>query len=122
MYARLTMAEKRLLDADKILKKKFKAKSGGYDALEVDEFFDLVRNDYESMLEIEKELKLLRLKNETQQAKIVNLEAQYIQYKKKVEELERLISKGGTAMENLRKIDKYERQLWKMGIDPSKLK
>ena len=116
------MAEKRLLDADKILKKKFKAKSGGYDALEVYEFFDLVRNDYESMLKIEKELELLRLKNETQQAKIVNLEAQYIQYKKKVEELERLISKGGTAMENLRKIDKYERQLWKMGIDPSKLK
>ncbi len=116
------MAETTKLDADKILKKKFNAKSGGYDALEVDEFFDLVRADYEVMLKNQKELEVLQLKNDAQQAKIVNLEAQYIQYKKKVEELERLISKGGTAMENLRKIDKYERQLWKMGIDPSKLK
>lgn len=122
MYARLTMAETRKLDADKVFKKKFKAKSGGYDALEVDEFFDLVRADYEIMLQIEKELQAAKAKNDKQQAKIVDLEAQYVQYKKKVEELERLLSKGGTAVENLRKIDRYERQLWKMGIDPSKLK
>ncbi len=122
MYARLTMAETTKLDADKILKKKFKAKNGGYDALEVDTFFDLVRSDYEAMIKLQEEIEILRNKSEQQLAKIVNLEALNLQYKRKVEELERLVNKGGTAMENLRKIDRYERQLWKLGIDPSKLK
>lgn len=116
------MAEKVLLDSDKILKKKFNAKNGGYDALEVDEFFDQVREDYELLLaeikRLEKEVERFDKLN----AKNVNLEALNLQLTRKVKELERLVAKGGTAMENLRKIDKYERQLWALGVDPSKIK
>ena len=46
------MAEKKLLDTDKILKK-FKAKAVAMTSLKLTNF-DLVRNDYESMLKLKK--------------------------------------------------------------------
>lgn len=122
MDARRTMAEKIILDAEKVLKKKFNAKSGGYDALEVDKFLDDVRSDYVYFIALEKEAKALLSKNEQLNAKNVNLEALNLQLNRKIKELERLLEKGGTSIENLRKIDKYERQLWALGIDPRKVK
>ncbi len=116
------MAEKIILDAEKVLKKKFNAKSGGYDALEVDKFLDDVRSDYVYFIALEKEAKALLSKNEQLNAKNVNLEALNLQLNRKIKELERLLEKGGTSIENLRKIDKYERQLWALGIDPRKVK
>ena len=116
------MAEKSVLDSEKLLKKKFNAKNGGYDALEVDEFFDQVRSDYETFNAQIKELERQVKRFEQLNAKNVNLEALNLQLSRKVKELERLVAKGGTAMENLRKIDKYERQLWALGVDPSKVK
>lgn len=109
-------------DADKILKKKFNAKNGGYDAYEVDVFFDLVREDYNFFLRRESEISALLKRNDRLIAKSVDLEALNLQLTRKISELERLVQKSGTTIENLRKIDKYERQLWALGIDPSKIK
>ena len=103
------------------MKKKFKAKSGGYDALEVDEFLDLLRQEYTALLLKEQHLAKYMEKTEVLTARNVDLEAINLQLKRKVEEAERLLTKGGTSIENLRKIDKYERHLWHLGIDPSKL-
>lgn len=122
MYARWPMAEKIVLDSEKILKKKFAAKNGGYDALEVDKFFDQVRADYEVLFAQIKDYEVALKRFDQLNAKNVNLEALNLQLTRKVKELERLVAKGGTAMENLRKIDKYERQLWALGVDPSKIK
>ena len=116
------MAKKIILDSEKVLKKKFNAKSGGYDALEVDSFLDTVREDYTYFVTLEKEASQLSRKNEQLTAKNVNLEALNLQLTRKVNELERLIEKGGTTIDNLRKIDRYERQLWALGLDPSKVK
>lgn len=116
------MAEKMILDSDKLLKKKFSSKSGGYDALEVDLFLDDIRTDYVYFIALEKEAKVLLTKNEQLTTKNVNLEALNLQLTRKIKELERLLEKGGTTIENLRKIDKYERQLWSLGVDPSKVK
>jgi DivIVA domain-containing protein len=116
------MAEKIRMDAEKILKKKFKAKSGGYDALEVDEYLDLVREEYLVLMAKETELNHLLTKADKLTARNVDLEALNLQLTRKVAELERLVAKGGTTMENLRKIDKYERQLWALGVDPGKVK
>lgn len=116
------MAYKFKFDDEKLLKKKFNPKNGGYDALEVDKFFDEVRQDYLLLVKLQEEYDQLASKNEQLTAKNVNLEALNLQLSRKVKELERLASKGGTAMENLRKIDKYERQLWALGVDPSKIK
>lgn len=118
----LLMAKKITLDSEKVLKKKFNPKSGGYDALEVDLFLDTIREDYTYFVVLEKEASQLLRKNEQLTAKNVNLEALNLQLTRKVNELERLIEKGGTSIDNLRKIDRYERQLWKLGIDPSKVK
>ena len=116
------MAKKIVLDSDKVLKKKFNPKNGGYDALEVDTFLDVVREDYTYFVALEKEVSQLAKKNEQLTTKKVNLEALNLQLTRKVTELERLIEKGGTTIDNLRKIDRYERQLWALGIDPSKVK
>lgn len=122
MYTRLHMVEKMRLDAEKILKKKFKAKSGGYDALEVDEYLDLVREELLVLMAKEETLNQLLAKADKLTARNVDLEALNLQLTRKVAELERLVAKGGTTMENLRKIDKYERQLWALGVDPAKVK
>ena len=87
-----------MLDSEKLLKKKFNAKNGGYDALEVDEFFDQVRSDYETFNAQIKELERQVKRFEQLNAKNVNLEALNLQLSRKVKELERLVAKGGWVM------------------------
>ena len=111
-----------ILDDDKVLKKKFNPKNGGYDALEVDAFLDQVRADYSYFLDLSQQADIIRKKIDQLTSKNVDLEALNLQLSRRVKELERLLAKGGTSIENLRKIDRYERQLWALGVDPSKIK
>lgn len=116
------MSSNNKLDGEKILLKKFKGKNGGYDALEVDEFFDLVIADYKEFETLKKELIQEKAKNEKQNAKVVDLEAKLIVLSRKNTQLEKQLAKGGPTIEDLKKIDRYERKLWELGIDPSKIK
>ncbi len=116
------MAKNIILDDDKVLKKKFNPKNGGYDALEVDAFLDQVRADYFYFLDLSQQADIIRKKIDQLTSKNVDLEALNLQLSRRVKELERLLAKGGTSIENLRKIDRYERQLWALGVDPSKIK
>lgn len=109
------------LDEQKILKKKFKANVQGYDSLEVDEFLDNIRNDYLTFALISKELEKLLTTNETLQKGILDLEAKNIVLTKRIKELESHVEKKGVTLELLKKVDKYERKLWQLGIDPKKI-
>lgn len=109
------------LDEQKLLKKKFKANVKGYDALEVDLFLDLVRGDYLVIGQITSELQKALTTNETLQKRMLDLEARNIVLTKRVQELESHVEKKGVTLELLKKVDKYERKLWQLGIDPQKI-
>lgn len=109
------------LDADKLLEHKFNGNTLGYDAREVDEFLDLILADYRNFSKLEKEYDRLINKMDSLMNKNLNVEALNVQLKKRNEEMTRVINRKETTIENLMKIDAYERKLWALGVDPSKL-
>lgn len=115
------MAEKMKLTKEMILAKKFGGNVAGYDALEVDTFLDEIYKDFETCSKIEKEVEKLEKKIRQLQNKNLDLEALNLQLSKKNEDYKNHLSRKGTNLEYLEKIDKYERKLAALGIDPSKI-
>ena len=120
------MAVKLNYCADDLLNLKFKKNVKGYDAYHVDSTLDKVISDlryYENfykeakdyIAELESKFKTLRDKNS-------ELEVQISGMKKTIEAIK---NKKGANFDNIQlyeKIDKYERYLFKMGVDPTKIK
>lgn len=110
-----------ILDEQKLLQKKFAANVKGYDALAVDEFLDIIRGDYILFSSITSELQKELAKMNALQKAVLDLEAKNIVLTKRVKELESHVERKGTTIELLKKVDKYERKLWQLGIDPKKV-
>ena len=112
------------LTAKDILKKSFKTETKGYCATEVDLFLDKVLSDYRLIDSV-------MAANNTQIERLLK-ENQYLknQLSKKDAELSDnhniFLANPDTAkldnLELLKKISKYEKKLYQMGVDPSKIK
>jgi DivIVA domain-containing protein len=121
------MLEKKLTK-QAILQKRFKADVKGYDALEVDRFLDEICEDYER---VETFLtttlpELLSLKEHMHKLKerFHQLEIDYADVKEKAS----VIEKNKTVEVNqdnfnlYRRIGLLEKELYKLGVDPNKIK
>lgn len=119
---------KKVLTAQEILNKKFTAEVKGYDPHEVDLFLDVVLKDYQ-MMEQFLAHELPKLQDQIQlvnglKKRIADLEIQVADMKDKV----KVINANKTVEINqdnfllIKKIGIYEKELFKLGIDPNKLK
>lgn len=117
------------LSAKEINAKKFQGKDGGYDALQVDKYLDLVVNDYIAFEQFASSMK-----------KIINsfneLKSNSIEYQEKLSELEQqnnllkeelnVIKQNEGAVQSnielLQRISLLEQALYNLGKDPSKIK
>ena len=112
------------LTAKEILRKTFTKDVKGYDSAEVDAFLDKVLNDYRLIDSVmaANNTQIERLTKENQILKI--------QLSKKDAELSDnhniFLANPDTAkldnLDLLKKISKYEKKLYQMGVDPSKIK
>jgi DivIVA domain-containing protein len=119
---------KKQLTAHAILSKKFKADVKGYDPHEVDAFLDVILKDYQQMEAfLVKELPQLKVYEQQVQGlkkRLADLEIEVAGMKDKVA----VINANKTVEINqdnfllVKKIGIYEKELFKLGIDPNKLK
>jgi DivIVA domain-containing protein len=119
---------KKNLTSELILKKKFSPDMKGYNGHEVDSFLDQILEDYRQ-IETFIKLELPRLNNQEQlvqslKKRISDLEIQVADMKDKVS----VINANKTVEINqdnfllVKKLGIYEKELFKLGIDPNKLK
>ncbi len=116
------------LTPEEINSKVFSGKDGGYDALEVDKYLDLVVNDYIAFdqyhlecVKMEKELTELRRTLNNYKAKLSEEEYERALLQEKLEAM----TKNGSNLENielLQRISLLEQELYKLGKDPSRIK
>ena len=111
--------------SETLLNKKFTPAEKGYEPLEVDEVFDEIIEDYKSY---EKELLLANEKSAKQLTEIENLKKELRKIEVEIAEVKKQYGafpkNGGVSQDNvklLKKIDIYERALYKKGVDPKKL-
>lgn len=119
---------KKTLSASFILNKKFTADMKGYNSHEVDAFLDMVIQDYRQIESfIQDQLPLLIKQEQLVQnlkKRIADLEIQVADMKDKVN----VINSNKTVEINqdnfllVKKLGLYEKELYKLGIDPNKLK
>jgi DivIVA domain-containing protein len=121
------MVEKKLTSLE-ILNKKFTADVKGYAALEVDGFLDMVIKDYQSMELFIKDAypKLLAIEKQFHAQKIVirDLEIENLDLKDKVSVMNRndTIEINQANYNIVRRLGLLEKELYKLGIDPNKIK
>ena len=112
---------KLVLTSKEILNKEFSITAKGYDATEVDTFLDKVLNDYRMIDSVVK-----ALNSQINQLKKENEKLRKSLNSKEAEINDNLqVSTGVNRLDNLdllRKISKYEKKLYQMGVDPSKIK
>ena len=118
------MANKLNYDGKTLLNIKFSPSQKGYDALEVDQIFDSIIKDYETM---SNEINELVLKNEKQQDKVNELKSELdrakfelASLKEKYEKLRKTSSVTGDNYELVNKVAAYERVLHRKGINLKK--
>lgn len=113
------------LNAKTILMKVFTANVRGYDPDEVDDFLDQVAKDYASFETYygdsqkyiaDLETQLRRYKDE-----IATSELERARLKNRVEGIKDSDSVTSANIEYLQRIDRLEKALWKLGVDPSKI-
>lgn len=117
------------LSAKEVNSKEFQAKNGGYDALQVDKYLDLVVNDYIAFEQFESGAKKLQtaydeLKKTCELYKSKLSESEY-QKALVEEELKVLRQNEGTTVSNielLQRISLLEQALYNLGKDPSKIR
>lgn len=115
---------KLLLTSKEILNKEFSIAIKGYNANEVDAFLDKVLNDYRMIDSVTKALnsQINQLKKENEKLKIA-LNEKDAEISKNNNDLQ--VSVGINRLDNLdllKKISKYEKKLYQMGVDPSRIK
>lgn len=111
--------------SETLLNKKFSPAEKGYEPLEVDEFFDGIIEDYKMY---EKELAEANSKCAKKDEDIEELKKLLRKAELEIAEVKKQYGAfpkdKGVSPDNvklLKKIDIYERTLWKKGIDPKKL-
>lgn len=115
---------KLVLTSKEILNKEFSITARGYDATEVDTFLDKVLNDYRMIDSVVKALnsQINQLKKENEKLR-KSLNSKEAEINENYNNLQ--VSTGVNRLDNLdllRKISKYEKKLYQMGVDPSKIK
>lgn len=114
------------LTEKKVLEKKFKKSVKGYDPVDVDEFFDLVLNDYRNVDQEINSLNnyILELKreNESIKSKLRSKESEMLVLKAKYEKITSDTNEKTDNLELLQKCSAYEKKLFQLGVDPSKVK
>ena len=118
------MANKLNYDGKSLLNIKFSPKQKGYDPLEVDQIFDNIIKDYESMT---KEINELLQKNEQQLIKIEELKKELdritfelASIKKQFNTLKKASSINEDNYKLVVKVAAYERALYRKGVDLKK--
>ena len=118
------MANKLNYDGKTLLNIKFSPSQKGYDALEVDQIFDSIIKDYETL---SNEINELTAKNAKQQDKVNELKAEldrakfeFASLKEKYEQLRKTSSVTGDNYELVNKVAAYERVLHRKGINLKK--
>ncbi len=122
----LGLVMKLVLNCKDILNKKFKSNVKGYDPVEVDSFLDKVLLDYKT---IDKEVDLLNSQiislkrdNETLKAALRDKDAAISIEKSKNIALSGSHQSSLDNLELLQRCSAYEKKLYQLGIDPSKVK
>lgn len=117
------------LSAQEINSKEFDGKNGGYDALQVDKYLDLVVNDYiafEQFASTAKKLSSayaeLQKVCESYKEKLSESEYQKAVIQEKLEVLKQTQGSGSSNLELLQRISVLEQALYNLGRDPSKIK
>lgn len=114
------------LTSQDILNKQFKPSKSGYDSYEVDEFLDSIINDYrlveKNMLLKKKQYDdLLKQFHEIKEQKD-KLEIKNRSYEDKLKDINDTSKVTIDNIDLIKKIDRYERFLWKQGINPNNIK
>lgn len=115
-----------VLDSKKVVDKAFSASVKGYRTLEVDEFLDIVAEDYDTFFsqidKFNKEIDSLKktINNLTKQN--YDLEAKLALYQNKVSVIDDDLKVSRSNLDLLNRIQKLENALYKAGIDPTKIK
>ncbi|MEI3536689.1 MAG: DivIVA domain-containing protein [Bacilli bacterium] len=117
------------LSASEINSKEFQAKNGGYDALQVDRYLDLIVNDYIAFEQYENLTKKLYANYdelvktcEIYKTKLSESEYQRTLLQEKVEVLKQNEGNATSNIELLQRISTLEQALYNLGKDPSKIK
>lgn len=114
------------LNSNKVLTKKFIPNGKGYDPDEVDNFLDFVVKDYVIFEDYVKESRdyivnlETQLKNEKEKVNILTLENARL--KSRLDGIKENDQVNLSNIEYIKKIDKYEKALYAVGIDPNKIK
>lgn len=117
------------LSAQEINSKEFTGKNGGYDALQVDKYLDLIVNDYISFEKFVNNYKKtisdyedLKKLCDTYKDKLSESEYQRALIQEKLDVLRQNVSTDLSNIELLQRISVLEQAIYKLGKDPSKIK
>lgn len=116
------MSYKFNFDDNQILNHKFAPANRGYDALEVDRFFDLVLKDYHEIKKVLADYKKLNLKYQQSYEQKLDLEAKLIALEKRMKDFDKIKDEHHDNFENIKRLAAYEKFLWSLGYDPKKIK
>lgn len=117
------------LNTQEILNKKFKVIKKGYSMTEVDSFLDLVLDDYREIDNISKK-KDEEIEKLSKEVELLKKEVGDLKKREEIENLsfiksENYSKKDYESLDNLellKRCSKYEKKLYTLGIDPSKIK
>ena len=117
------MPVKLKLDANKIIHKHFLATKPGYDALQVDTFLDIVKDDYNAMeayvSEAESSIDDLKAKVDFLNREVTRVEAENVSLKSKLGDLADNQEVNLDNLELLKRISNLEKALVRLGINPN---
>lgn len=114
------------LSPSKIVDKEFSAKKHGYDALEVDKFLDEIVDDYMNIElyinKLEKEHDEIMKTTKLYKSRLDQAEIQNEVLKEKLGNISDNKDASLSNLDLLKKISSLEQALYKLGVDPSKIK
>lgn len=113
------------LDSKTIYNKVFQGNKSGYDALQVDQFLDIIIKDYQ---EIEKFTLDIQIKMETLEQDVTTLneqvkvlQAENTTLKEKLRDFQENKDANINNIDYLKRISKLENALYKVGINPNNI-
>lgn len=117
--------KKQNLNIDEILNKVFTPSKYGYSADEVDEFLDLVINDYlyfnEAIEKLNKNIAEIKVKKEKLESTNKQLEIELEKYKNRFDGIKVDSSVSKENINLLKRIDKLEKFIYGKGYDANKI-
>ena len=121
-----SMAVKLTLSSKEILEKVFPGAPRGYDPYQVDEFLDIILRDYNEIesnfLMKKEEIDALNAKVETLKKEKQQLEIELGKYKERFSNIKASDNVTSDNMDLIKKINKYETFIYKMGYNPHTIK